>query len=236
LDEALEGGVRDDTFFKRLKGLMFKKSLGEGQGLLISPCYQVHTFFMTIDLDIIFLNKSGLILKLMQCEKPGKISPYTQKSGCVLELPAGTIAKHGLEEYTILTLENRLCHDNLGRAYLGTSNIETHREVGNNYYDGGGIEGLLRRIYRGDYPNNILRAYRKEIIPGHLDYIPQSRVIHSEIFDYEFNHDINTLLHLIEDYSDVCMIDTACRNNLSSKTILEEADLIVVYMSKHCYS
>jgi hypothetical protein len=155
-------------------------------------------------------------------------SNANEKCGVTSNLAAVSVASVSRFPYTILTLENRLCHDNLGRAYLGTSNIETHREVGNNYYDGGGIEGLLRRIYRGDYPNNILRAYRKEIIPGHLDYIPQSRVIHSEIFDYEFNHDINTLLHLIEDYSDVCMIDTACRNNLSSKTILEEADLIVV--------
>jgi uncharacterized membrane protein (UPF0127 family) len=104
--EIIAAGVMPaDTFLKRLMGLMFRKSLAEGQGLLLSPCYQIHTFFMYIELDIVFLNESGLILKLLRSMKPGRISPYSNNSGCVLELPAGTIAKYGLAEYTVLTLE-----------------------------------------------------------------------------------------------------------------------------------
>lgn len=155
-------------------------------------------------------------------------SNANQKCGVTANLAAISVASVMRFPYTILALENRLCHNNLGQAYLGTPCVEMLREVGTNYYDGGGIEGLLRRIYRGDYQSNIIPNYRKEIIPNHLYYIPQSRVIHSEIFDYEFNYDIYKLLQLIEECSDICFIDTVCRSNLSSKTILDQADLIVV--------
>lgn len=160
-------------------------------------------------------------------------SNANEKCGVTANMAAISVASVIRFPYSIIALENRLCHNNLGRAYLGTSSIEMIHEVGTNYYDGGGIEGLLRRIYRGDYHTNIIPSYRKEIIPGHLYYIPQSRVIHSEIFDYEFNHDIDILLQLLEEYSDISFIDTACRSNLSSKTILEEADLIVVNLCQN---
>jgi len=130
--------------------------------------------------------------------------------------------------YSVITMENRLCHNNLGRAFMGNAHANPLDAVGTNYYDGGGIEGLLRKIYRGDYHSDILQTYLKEIIHKHLYYIPQCRVIHSEIFDYEFDHCIQQLFHLMEDYADICFIDTASHNNLSTKTVLEEADLIVV--------
>jgi len=167
------------------------------------------------------------------CLKIAFWSNAHEKCGVTANLAAISVASVIRYPYTIITLENRLCHNNLGRAYLGTSCVNTIHEVGSNYYDGGGMEGLLRRIYRGDFHTNIIPSYRREIIPGHLSYIPQSRIIHSEIFDYEFNHEINTLLQLLEEYSDISFIDTACRSNLSSKTILEEADLIVVNLCQN---
>jgi hypothetical protein len=130
--------------------------------------------------------------------------------------------------YCVIAMENRLCQNNLGLAFMGNSPGRILDDVGTNYYDGGGIEGLLRKIYRGDYRSDTLQTYLKEIIHEHLYYIPQSRVIHSEIFDYEFDHCIQPLFRMIESFADICFIDTASCNNLSTKTILEEADLIVV--------
>ena len=130
--------------------------------------------------------------------------------------------------YSIITMENKLCSNNLGNAFFGRSPVNLMNEVGTNYYDGGGMEGLMRKIYRGDYNSGMLNSYLKEIISKHLYYIPQSRVIHSEIFDYEFDHCIHPLLEMIEEAGDICFIDTASHENLSTKTILEESDLIVV--------
>ncbi len=130
--------------------------------------------------------------------------------------------------YSIITMENRLCAHNLGRAYNGGARACVLDEVGTNYYDGSGMEGLLRKIYRGDVRSIILRSYLKEIIHKHLYYIPQSRMLLSEIFDYELDHCIEPLFHIIDENTELCFIDTASNNNLSTKLILNEADLIVV--------
>jgi serine/threonine protein kinase len=133
--------------------------------------------------------------------------------------------------YSVITLENRLRYHNLGKAYNGGSKAEPFNEVGTNYYEGRGIEGLLRKIYREERHSVKLKGYLKEIIQNCLYYIPQSRVIHNEIFDYEFEHCIHPLLDIIEECSDFCFIDTASTNSLSSRIILEEANLIVVNLS-----
>jgi hypothetical protein len=130
--------------------------------------------------------------------------------------------------YSIITMENRLCRHNLGKAFNGGTRANLLDDVGTNYYDGSGIEGLLRKIYREEIRPGILKSYLKEIINKHLYYIPQSRVIHNEIFDYELDHCIQPLFRMLEESADLCFIDTASNNNLSTKIILEEADLIVV--------
>jgi hypothetical protein len=129
--------------------------------------------------------------------------------------------------YSIMIVENRL-NNILGKALLGDSRISQYNDVGTNYYDGGGIEGLLRKIYRGNYNSDTLKSHLKEIINNHLYYIPQSRVIHNEIFEYEFDRCTHQLFSMIEEFADICFIDTASHKNLSTKTILEESDLIVV--------
>jgi hypothetical protein len=143
-------------------------------------------------------------------------------------LAAITVACAISYPYSVVALENRLRHHSLGKAYNGGSKAELRSEVGTNYYEGSGIEGLLRKIYRGEHQSVKLKMYLKEIIQNCLYYIPQSKVIHNEIFDYEFEHCIHPLFDMIEECSDLCFIDTASNNNLSTKIILEEADLIVV--------
>lgn len=143
-------------------------------------------------------------------------------------LAAVSVACAIRSSYSIITMENHLCRHNLGRAYKGGVRGNTLDDPGTNYYDGSGMEGLLRKIYRGETSPGILKSYLLEIIHQHLYYIPQSRILHSEIFDYEFVYSIEPLLHMIEENTDLCFIDTASNNNLSTKTILEESDLIVV--------
>ncbi len=147
-------------------------------------------------------------------------------------LAAVSIASVMRSPYTVTVLENHLSKDNLGLAFLGAGRVPFLREVGTNYYEGGGIEGLLRRIYRGENNPVMLRNYRKEIIPNHLYYLPQSGNIHIELFDYEFNHNLTPLFQLLSEATDLCFIDTAPLN-LNSKTILEDADLIVVNLCQN---
>lgn len=80
-----------DQFFTRLKGLLGKKQMPAGEGLLIKPCSSVHTFGMKMSIDVVFLSKENEVLYIMEKMPPGKISPVVKKASAVLELPAGQL-------------------------------------------------------------------------------------------------------------------------------------------------
>jgi len=81
-----------DTFVKSLLGLMGKSSLKEGQALWINPCQSIHTFWMRFPIDVMFLDKEGLVVHLIACMKPFRVSKHVLKARSVLELPACTIS------------------------------------------------------------------------------------------------------------------------------------------------
>ncbi len=83
---------RADSFWLRLRGLMFRRALGPGEGLLISPCKAVHTHFMRIPIDVIFLDHSGRVLHLIPRMMPWGQSPIVKDAASVLELAAGASA------------------------------------------------------------------------------------------------------------------------------------------------
>lgn len=86
------------SFFSRLRGLLFRRPLRGGEGLLLVPCRQVHTFFMGYPIDVIFLDPRGKILEIVTELDRGKISPLVPGSRSVLELFAGTAKKFGLRK------------------------------------------------------------------------------------------------------------------------------------------
>jgi uncharacterized protein len=80
-----------DTFFKRLRGLMFSKKLPAGHGLLIQPCQSIHTFFMKYSIDVLYISKDLEIVGMDETIMPAKVGKFQKRSYSVLELPAGTI-------------------------------------------------------------------------------------------------------------------------------------------------
>lgn len=92
------------TFWQRLKGLLGTKSLAEGQGLLLRPCSQVHTWFMGYTIDVVFLDEYGRIVGLEQNMKAGQVSPKYHKSWQVLELPSGSVEKYNLRRGDFLEI------------------------------------------------------------------------------------------------------------------------------------
>jgi uncharacterized protein len=94
-----------DTFFTRLKGLMFSKDLPAGHGLIIQPCQSIHTFFMNYPIDVIYLSNELEIVGLDETIKPGTVGKFHKQSQSVLELPAGTIQKTGTQIGNYLTIK-----------------------------------------------------------------------------------------------------------------------------------
>ncbi|MGE5672766.1 MAG: DUF192 domain-containing protein [Mycobacterium leprae] len=78
-----------DSFGTRLLGLMFRRSLGPGEGLLIEPCKAIHTHFMRFPIDVLFLDGLGQVLHVIPAMAPWRHSPYIKGANSVLELPAG---------------------------------------------------------------------------------------------------------------------------------------------------
>lgn len=86
---------RTETFIERSRGLLGCKELQEGHGLLITPCNSVHTFFMRIVIDVIFLDKHYNILSIKQNMKPYRLAMHP-KASSVLELRAGQSSLSGM--------------------------------------------------------------------------------------------------------------------------------------------
>ena len=93
------------SFWSRGKGLIGRKSLAEGYGLVIRPCGSIHMFFMSIPLDVLHVDKDGRIVKILHEIKPWRVGPIVFKSKWVVELPAGTARRTGTEEGDVVTVE-----------------------------------------------------------------------------------------------------------------------------------
>ena len=78
-----------DNFFGRLCGLMFRRRLSEGCGLLLAPCNSVHMLFMRFAIDVIYIDENFRIKKIVR-----NLMPWLGMSVCfgawgALELPSG---------------------------------------------------------------------------------------------------------------------------------------------------
>ena len=83
-------------FLPRLRGLLGRKSLDEGEGLLLSPCSSIHCFGMRFPIDAIFLDKQYRVVAIHPNMKPGAMASHRQ-ARYVLELKAGEAERHNLE-------------------------------------------------------------------------------------------------------------------------------------------
>lgn len=93
-------------FFNRFRGLMLRKDLPEGEGLVLMPEGSVHMFFMRFPLDVIHADAQGTVLRILHEIKPWRLGPMVRKSRMVIELPAGTARRTGTTEGDVLALED----------------------------------------------------------------------------------------------------------------------------------
>ncbi len=77
-----------DRMLSRMKGLLGRRELGPGEGMMIRPAPSIHTFFMRFPIDAVFLARNGDVLKVASDVKPWRIRS-ARKAHAVLELPAG---------------------------------------------------------------------------------------------------------------------------------------------------
>jgi hypothetical protein len=84
-----------DRPLARLRGLIARPPLADGEGLLITPCSGIHTFFMGSAIDAVFLDAEGVVVAALGPLAPWRMTRIYPAAACVLELPPGTVAQSG---------------------------------------------------------------------------------------------------------------------------------------------
>jgi uncharacterized protein len=90
LDLCLATGM-----FDRMKGWMGRRSIAERDALLIRPCNSVHTWFMHVPIDVVFVDREYRILGIRDHVRPRRLCGHW-RAAAVLELQAGRGAALGL--------------------------------------------------------------------------------------------------------------------------------------------
>lgn len=83
-----------DTSQARRTGLLKHSHLDTGEGLWIVPTEGVHTFGMKFAIDVVFLNKKRVVVKLRKNMGRRRIA-LSLRAHSVLELPVGVIDQSG---------------------------------------------------------------------------------------------------------------------------------------------
>lgn len=86
---------RADAFRRRLRGLLGRTGLAPDEGLLLSPCGAIHTFFMRFPIDAVFLDATGRVVGVAESLPPWRWRAVPG-ARAVLELAAGTVARTGV--------------------------------------------------------------------------------------------------------------------------------------------
>jgi len=108
-----------DSFLKRLVGLLGSRSLNCGMriaecglndeksaighrpsaidGLWIKSCNSIHTLGMLFSIDVLFLNRSGQVVKALPGVRPFRLVLPVKSAVSVLELPEQTIGRTNTE-------------------------------------------------------------------------------------------------------------------------------------------
>ena len=85
------------TFWSRLRGFIGRPEPKRGDGLLLLRCDAIHTFWMSFDLDVLFLDEKGTVMELFQSLRPWKRTRRIIGARYVLEVPVGTIDTSGTQ-------------------------------------------------------------------------------------------------------------------------------------------
>ncbi len=91
-----------ESFLDRFQGLIGKKTFQEGEGLLLTPCNNIHMWLMSVPIDVIFLRrinedqkiKMVQITSLQEQLYPWRVFPvWDSRASQTLEIPIHSIQR-----------------------------------------------------------------------------------------------------------------------------------------------
>jgi len=81
------------SFFLRMRGLLGRSFLKDGEGLYLPKCNSIHTFFMQFSIDVVFIDKSLRVKKVVPHLKPFRLAWGSTGTFGTLEVAAETANK-----------------------------------------------------------------------------------------------------------------------------------------------
>jgi len=95
--QIADRAVLANTPWRRLVGLLNRRHLEPGEGLVLVPGGAIHMFFMRMAIDVIFADKEGNVLKAAVNVKPWRMVMAPRRSRYTIELPVGVIETSGTQ-------------------------------------------------------------------------------------------------------------------------------------------
>ena len=85
-----------DRAHRRMRGLMGRRRLNPGQGMVLRPAFAIHTHFMRFPIDVVFLDSDQVVIGLAKEVRPWRTASC-RGAREVVELAAGECDRRGLE-------------------------------------------------------------------------------------------------------------------------------------------
>lgn len=85
----------------RMRGLLGRKSLPFGEGIILRPASSIHTLFMRFAIDVIYLDAADRVIKTVPNLVPYRFSS-APKARTTVELASGALSGLHLEPGTLL--------------------------------------------------------------------------------------------------------------------------------------
>jgi uncharacterized protein len=88
----------------RMKGLLGRRELPAGEGVLLEPASSIHMLFMRFPIDAVFLDRELRVQKVVERLKPWRFAAC-RGARSVLEIAAGEASRNGLRAGQRLGIE-----------------------------------------------------------------------------------------------------------------------------------
>lgn len=85
-----------DRAHRRMRGLLGRRRLNPGQGMVLRPAFAIHTHFMHFPIDVVFLDSDQVVIAIERNLRPWRTASC-RGAREVVELAAGECDSRGLE-------------------------------------------------------------------------------------------------------------------------------------------
>lgn len=157
-------------------------------------------------------------------------SCVTSNLACISVL--SILGSHRADHRTIV-FENHQNIINLGSA-LFSQNSKTAVSEKGSYYVESGLSRVLHSLEQGkELPEQSLFHFAEDYLGKQLFYLSALSVENADVLEYRLERECVPAMNYLEKHSDLVMVDTSSAPLISSRKILQQADLVVVNLTQN---